>query len=93
MEFMWKVVEEVIDTRIKIAAQFHSVLHGFCVGRGIGIVIINLKLAQELASVDQDPLFLIFLDLRKAYDNLDRGWLLQMLVGYGAGPKMRGILA
>ena len=29
------------------------------------------KLAQELSSVDQDPLFIVFLDLRNAYDNLD----------------------
>ena len=38
------------------------------------------------------PLFLVFLDLRKAYNNLDHGWLLQTLVGYGVGPTIRGVL-
>ena len=33
--------------------------------------IMELNLEQELASVDQDPLFLVFLDLRKAYESLD----------------------
>ena len=48
----------------------------------------ELKLLQELTSVYQDPIFLVFLGLRKAYDNLDRGRLLQVLEGYGAGPKL-----
>ena len=41
----------------------------------------ELKLAQELASVNQDPILLVSLDLGKAYDNLDRGRLLQTLEG------------
>ena len=36
------------------------------------MAIMELKLAQELASIDQDPIFLLFLDLRKAYDIVDR---------------------
>ena len=36
------------------------------------MAIMDLKLVQELASIDQDPLFLVFLDLRKAYDIVDR---------------------
>ena len=32
----------------------------------------ELKLAQDLSRVYQDPLFLVFLDLRKAYDTVDR---------------------
>ena len=38
----------------------------------------KLKLAQELASVDQDPLFLVFISLRKAYNDLELGRLLFM---------------
>ena len=36
----------------------------------------ELKLVQELARIDQNPLFLLFLDLRKAYDTMDRYRLL-----------------
>ena len=43
--------------------------------------------------MDQDPLFLVFLNLIKAYDNLDYGRILKTLERYRAGPKMRGIVA
>ena len=43
----------------------------------------ELKILQELVNVDQDLLFLVFLDFRKVYDNLDRGSLLHTLEGQG----------
>ena len=52
----------------------------------------GLKLEQKLASVDQDMLFLVFIDLMKEDDNLDWFRLLQTLEGYGEGPKLRGLL-
>ena len=60
---------------------------------GAGNSIMEIKIAQELSSVDQDPLLLLFLQLRKAYTNLEQGKLLQTLKGYGVGPKLRGLLA
>ena len=45
----------------------------------MGTAIMELKLVQELASVNHDPIFLVFLDLQKAYDNLNRGRLIQTL--------------
>ena len=86
-------MEVIIDTRINMAAMFHDVLHGFFAGRGTWIVITELNLAQELSSVDQEPLLLVLLDLIKAYEKLYRGRLLKTLEGYGEGPKMWGILA
>ena len=38
--------------------------------------------------MDQYPLLPIFLNLRKAYDIIDRGGFLKTLEGYGAGPCM-----
>ena len=86
------MVEALIDTRLHTSLQMHGVLHGFRAGRGTGTAIMELNLAQELASIDQDPLFLLLLDLRKAYDTLGRDWLLITLEGYGAGPRMCGLL-
>ena len=71
---------------------FQDVLHGFCAIRGTGTAIMDIKMAQELASIDQEPLFLVFLDLRKAYDTLDCVRILQTLDRYGVGPKIRGLL-
>ena len=86
-------MDAIIDKRIKKVVTIHDVLHAFSVGRRTGKAIMELKLAQDLESVDQDPLFLVFLDLRKAYENLDCGHIPKTLGGYGAGPKTRGIRA
>ena len=92
LESLIKVMEALIDTCIRASLQMHNVIHGFMDGRGTGTDIMDLKLAQELASIDQDPLFLIFLDLRKDYGTMDRDRILITLEGYGAGPWMCGIL-
>ena len=67
-----KVLKVLIDTCLRASLQMHDVLHSSSSGRGQGAAIMELKLAQELASIYQDPLFLVFMDLRKAYDTVDR---------------------
>ena len=52
LEIVWKVVEAVIDTHIKSVVQFHNVLHRFHAGRGTGTAIMELKLTQDMESVD-----------------------------------------
>ena len=51
LETLWKVVEALIYTRLIASIQFHDVLHGFRSGRGTGMDIMELKLAQELARI------------------------------------------
>ena len=70
LEAVWMAVEAVIYNWIKRVVKFHDVMYGFCAGRGKGTAIMELKLAQDLASVEQDLLLLVFLDLRKACGNL-----------------------
>ena len=70
----------------------HDVLHVFRAGRDTGTAILALKLAQNLSSIYQYPLFLVFLDLRKAYDTVDWDTLLITLEGYGTGPRVCGLL-
>ena len=65
------MVEALIDTHLCASPKLHNVLHRFRAGRGTGTAIMELKLAQELSGIDQDPLFLVFQDLRKAYDTMD----------------------
>ena len=69
----------MIDARIKKSVTLHEVLHGFCAGRGTGTAIMEMKLPQDLAIMDQNPLFLLLPDLRKVYENLYRGWILKTL--------------
>ena len=51
LEVVWKVVEAVIDARIKTAVRFNDVLRVFHEGREMGTAIMEIKLAQELESM------------------------------------------
>ena len=86
------MVEALIDTRLRDSLQFHDVLHKLRSGRGTGMAIMELKLIQELASVDHGPHFMEFLDLEKAYNTVDKDHLIQTLEGYRVGPHMCGLL-
>ena len=88
LEILWKVVEALIYTRIIASLNMQDVSHRFRDGRGTRAAIMELKLAQELAIIDQSPLFLVFLDLRKAYDTVEQEQINITLEGYGAGPSL-----
>ena len=89
---LWKVEEALIDTRLQTSLQMHDVLYGFRTRRGTGVAIIELKLSQELATIDKSPIFLVFLDLRKSYATLDQERLLIIPEGYVTGPCLCGLL-
>ena len=67
----------------------HDCLHGFLAGRGTGTAIMEVKLVQQLAYLEQVPLYGLFLDLRKAFDAMDREPCLQILKDRGVGPRIR----
>jgi hypothetical protein len=56
--------------------------------RGTGTGIIEAKLAQQLAHLEQTPFFGVFINLRKASDAMDCGCCLEILALHGVGPKM-----
>ena len=70
LETLWKAVEVLIDNCLRASLQLHNVLNWFRSRRGTGTTIMELNIAQELSSIYQDPLFLVFLELRKAYETL-----------------------
>ena len=86
------MIEAISDTHINKYVTFNDVLHVFSARGGTGTSIMDLKLTQELVSVDQDPLLLVLLYPRKVYGNLDRGRILMTLEGYGVRPKTRVML-
>ena len=51
--------------------EVHDCLHGFLAGRGTGTAILEVKLAQELAQLEQEPWYGGFIDLKKAFDAMD----------------------
>ena len=92
VEVMWKVVAAILNFRFTASITYHEVLHGFRAGRGTGTTTLEAKLLQQLAALREEVLYVIFLDLRKAYDALDKSRCLEILEGYGVGPKSRRLL-
>ena len=53
--------------------------------------IVNI-VAQQLAAFREEVLYVIFLDLHKLYDALERSRCLEILEGCGVGPQARRLL-
>ena len=68
--------------------ELHDALHGFRAGRGTGTATLEANLAQHLAWITYEPLFRVFLDVRKAYNSLGRGQYMEIIWGYGVGINM-----
>ena len=87
VEVMWKVVAAILDRRLTASIAYHDFLHIFQAGRSTGTATLKAKLLHNLASLREEVLYVIFLDLHKAYEALDRSWCLEILEGYGVGPR------
>ena len=76
----------VFNFRLTASITFHDFLHGFRAGLGKGTATFESKLLQQLAALREEVLYMIFLELHKAYDALERSRCLEILEGYGVGP-------
>jgi hypothetical protein len=84
---IWKVVEKVMVfwfTSLKL----HNCLHHELPQWGTGTAIMEAKLQQQHAWAEQEPLYQIYLDVKKVYDALDQGRCLEILAGYWVGPNL-----
>ena len=92
VEVMWKVVAEILNHRLTSTITFHNFFHGFRVGRGTGTATLEAKLLQHLAALKEEVLYVIFLDLHKFNDALDRSRCLEIFESYGVVTQSRRIL-
>ena len=92
MEVTWKLMTVILHRRLTTGIQLHDVLHGFQERRGTGTATLEAKLLQQLAAMREEVLYVIFLDLTKAYDALERSRTLEILKGYGVGERVRRLL-
>jgi hypothetical protein len=54
----------------------------------MGTAVIEAKLAQQLLYLELRPFYGVFLDLKKAFDAMDRERCILILEGHGVGPRM-----
>ena len=72
MEVVWKVVAAILNFRLAASITYHDFLHGFRLGSGTGTATFKSKLIQQLAALREEVLYIIYMELHKAYDALDR---------------------
>ena len=72
VEVMWKEVVEILNHRLTASITFHDFLHGLRAGRRTCTATLEDKLLQKIAALREEVLYVIFLDLHKVYDALDR---------------------
>ena len=82
----------ILHLRLTVSITYHNFLHGFWAGRGTGTATLEAKLLQQLAAMREEVLYVIFLGLQKVYNALDRSRCLEILEGYGVGPRARRLL-
>ena len=72
--------------------ELHDSLHRGLKRKGTGMAIMEMKLAQGLAQLKHMPMWATFINLRKAFDAMDRERLLEILEDRGVGPNMRRLI-
>ena len=81
LETPGKVLFTLLGTRIEPLAERYlwDQQFGFRASRGTNQAILSLRLMQQMASDVGGPLCSVYLDIRKAFDSLPRGLILQAL--------------
>ena len=92
LETIWKLISSIMDHRMKEAVAFDDSIHGFRQQRGTGTAILRNKLRMQTAFAKHVTLKQLYLDMKKAYDTLDRSRTLLILEGYGVGPNILRII-
>ena len=86
------MVSRITNVQIGIAVRFHNILHGFCAVRGAVNAYLESNMLQQLASMREEFLYRVFLNLQKSYDILGRERCMNFLVSYEVGLWREGIL-
>jgi hypothetical protein len=72
LKVIYKLVSSIINRRMQVVITFDDAVHGFRPGRGTGTAILEVKLLAQLQMRSDEPLYMVFMDLEKAYEMLDR---------------------
>ena len=71
MEVMWTAVAVILDCCFTASITYHDSLHGFRAGRITGNATLKVRLLHQVTAMREEVLHTIFLDLHKAYSDLE----------------------
>ena len=89
LEAIHKLISQIINLRIAAAVKFDEDVHGFRRRRGTYTAIGERKLRMQMAACLSTTVYQVYLDLRKAYDSVDRERVITLLEKYKVGPNIR----
>ena len=89
---IWKAVVVILNCRFTAAITYHNSFHRLLEGCGTGTATLEVNLLQHVAALMEEVLHVIFMDLQKDYNALDRSRCLGILEGYGVGPRSLRLL-
>lgn len=85
LEVIHKLIFTIINSRLNNSLSFHDSVHGFRINRGSFTSIGGTKIEAQKHISKNHTLYQVFVDLRKAYDSIDRPRVLMILERYGVG--------
>jgi len=92
LEIIYKLISSIINIRLIKTVKFDDAMHGNLPRRGTCTAIMEAKLLAQLRCRIDEPLFMVFVDLKKAYYSLDREQAMRILERYGVGANIRRII-
>jgi len=94
LEIIYKLISLIINGpgRLISSVNFDDAMHSNLPRRGTGTAITKAKLLAQLRGRIDEPLFMVFVDLNKAYYSLEREQAMRILARYGVGANIRCIV-
>ena len=88
VEVVWKVCAAVANCQMKWSVTLNDAFYKLRAGGGEGTATLEAKLVQQLVGIAHEPLFQVFLDVRKVYKSMDRVRCTEIMRGYGMVQNM-----
>jgi hypothetical protein len=85
----YKLLAKVLANRLlpHLAAVIDPVQTGYVPGRRIGSNVLTLQLLGPYLAAQKQSAAAVFLDVRKAFDTVDRDFLMAVMAALGVGPR------
>ena len=92
VDILHKALSEVVNWWIGAVVKFHDVLQGLRSGQRTGNAPLEAKLLQQLMAMREEVLYEVLIKIWKFYDDLYIERCMDILVGFGIGPRTERVL-